>query len=125
MSYTHLSQETRYQIQGLREGGWSLREIDKQVSRDPSTISRELHRNAGDEGYVAKPAHRQSERRRHAASAQPRIDADPWSVVEAHLADGWSPEQIAGQGDVAVSHERIYQHIAADRQRGGTLWTGL
>ena len=125
MSYTYLSQETRYQIQGLREGGWSLREIGKQVSRDPSTISRELHRNAGDEGYVAKPAHRQSERRRHAASAQPRIDADQWSVVEAHLADGWSPEQIAGQGDVAVSHERIYQHIAADHQRGGTLWTGL
>ena len=39
MSYTHLSQETRYQIQGLREGGWSLREIGKQVSRDPSTIT--------------------------------------------------------------------------------------
>jgi IS30 family transposase len=102
-----------------------LREIGEYVSRDPSTVSRELRRNADQECYVAKPAHRQSVQRRHAASGQPRIDAAQWLVVEAHLADGWSPEQIAGQGDVTVSHERIYQYIAADRQRGGTLWTGL
>jgi IS30 family transposase len=125
MHYTHLSQETRYQIQSLHDGGWSLREIGEHVSRDPGTISREIHRNKDDEGYAAKRAHQRSVQRRVAASAQPRIDAAHWPIVEGQLAQGWSPEQIAGRGDVAVSCERIYQYIAADRQRGGTLWTGL
>jgi IS30 family transposase len=57
--------------------------------------------------------------------ALPRIDAQTWAVVEACLHEDWSPEQIAGEGEVAVSHERIYQHIAADRQRGGSLWQHL
>ena len=30
-------------------------------------------------------------------------------------------EQIAGHGDVAISHERIYQRVAEDRRRGGTF----
>jgi len=46
-------------------------------------------------------------------------------VVNTQWVEGFSPEQITGRGDVAVSHERIYPHIAADRQRGGTLWTPL
>ncbi len=124
MHYTHLSQETRYQIQRLHDGGWSLREIGEQVSRDPGTISREIQRHTDDEGYAAKRAHQRSVQRRVAASAQPRIDAAHWPIVEGQLAQGWSPEPIAGRGDVAVSCERIYQYIAADRQRGGTLWTG-
>jgi IS30 family transposase len=32
------------------------------------------------------------------------------------LAEHWSPEQITAEA--LISHERIYQHIAADRQRG-------
>jgi IS30 family transposase len=41
----------------------------------------------------------------------------------------WSPQQIAGwlknnQG-IAISHERIYQHIWTDKRRGGTLYKHL
>lgn len=125
MSYTHLSQDERYQIQTLRDGGFSLREIGVQLARSPSTISRERTRNAGSESYKAKPAHRKSVQRRHVASTQPRIDEEHWPLVEARVVEGWSPDQIAGHGDLAISHERIYQHIATDRQKGGSLWTHL
>lgn len=46
-------------------------------------------------------------------------------MVAARLREDWSPAQIAGHGAVAISHERIYQHIAADRRQGGALWTHL
>ncbi len=42
-----------------------------------------------------------------------------WAAVEARFtAEQWSPVQIASEE--SISHERLYQHIAADRQRGGT-----
>ena len=126
MNYAHLGQEERYQIQWLRKGGWSLEAIGSELHRAPSTISRELRRNApkGD-GYDHRAAQRQAAQRRHAASTLPRIDAARWTTVEARLREDWSPEQIAGTDEVVISVERIYQHIAADRQRGGTLWQHL
>lgn len=126
MSYTHLSQEERYQIRWLRKGDWSLEDIAADLHRAASTISRELRRNATPEGgYDSRHAQRRAVQRRHAASSLPRIDAQTWVTVEARLREDWSPEQIAGSDAVAISAERIYQHIAADRQRGGTLWQHL
>jgi IS30 family transposase len=41
----------------------------------------------------------------------------------------WSPEQVSGwlkvSQDIAISHERIYQHVWADKCRGGTLFKHL
>lgn len=123
LSYTHLSQDERYQIQHLHRGGFSIRDIGEHLQRDPSTIRRELERNThGAERYDARQAHRRSTLRWQAASARPHLPNEVWPLIEARLADGLSPEQIAGEGRVAVSHERIYQHVARDRQRGGTLW---
>ncbi len=55
----------------------------------------------------------------------PRVAAETWTVVEAKLAETWSPEQISGHfkanGQAGVSHEAIYQRIYADKRRGGTL----
>lgn len=125
MSYTHLSQDERYQIQCLHSGGFSAGEIGRDMKRATTTISRELRRNADDVGrYQARPAQRQSTKRRHAASTQARIDPERWVAVEARLTTAqWSPVQIASEA--SISHERIYQHIAADRQRGGKLWLHL
>ena len=125
MSYTHLSQDERYQIQTLHRSGFSTREIGELIQRDASTLSRELRRNGGEPGYEARDAHRQSRQRRHAASVLPHIAASTWTVVDAYLIEDLSPEQIAGLANLTISHERIYQHIAADRRRGGTLWTHL
>ena len=44
-------------------------------------------------------------------------------LVEGKLRHQWSPEQIAGwlvrDHALSISHERVYQHIRADRQAGG------
>jgi IS30 family transposase len=126
MGYTHLSQSERYQIQRQYKAGLSRRQIAEGMGRAVTTISRELRRNANEAGkYTAREAHRESVRRRHRASARPRLDAATWKVVEARLREQWSPQQIAGTAEVAISHERIYRHIANDRQQGGSLWREL
>ncbi len=125
MSYTHLSQDERYQIQCLHNGGFSAGEIGREMKRATTTVSRELRRNANEMGkYLARHAHRRSTKRRHVASTQARIDPGQWAAVEARLTtEQWSPVQIASEA--FISHERIYQHVAADRQRGGKLWLHL
>lgn len=125
MSYTHLSQDERYQIQHFHGGGFSAREIGAELKRAATTISRELRRNSSEAAkYHARAAQRQSAKRRREASAQARIGPEQWATVEARLTvEQWSPVQIASE--VSISHERIYQHIAADRQRGGKLWLHL
>lgn len=126
MGYTHLSQSERYQIQRQFNAGLSRGQIAAGLGRNKSTVSRELRRNAREVGtYAAREAHQRSVGRRQAANAQPRIDAPAWATVVAKLREQWSPAQIAGSGVVAISHERIYQHIAHDRQQGGTLWREL
>jgi len=125
MRYTHLSQDERYQIQRLYRSSVSIHWIAEILDRSPSTISRELKRNAGDGSYQAANAQRVSVQRRSQASAVPRISLSEWRIVEDRLREEWSPEQIAGSGEVVVSHERIYGHIEQDRRRGGRLWKCL
>lgn len=128
MNYRHLTQEQRYQIQGLLRAGFANRSIATQIGCHPSTVSRERRRNGSGE-YEAATAQRRAVERRFAASSIPRIDATTWREVERAVREDWSPEEIAGrrrqQRRRRVSHERIYQHIAADRLAGGTLWRHL
>jgi len=49
--------------------------------------------------------------------------------VDDKLQQQWSPEQIAGwlnkEKIISLSHERIYQHVWADKRQGGELYTHL
>lgn len=121
MSRGHLTQPERYQAHALREAGMSLRAIGKRMERSPSTLCRELKRNRSAAGYLPDPAHVRAKERRRCASERPRIDPSHWPKIEALLREDYSPEQIAGRTGLA-SHERIYQHIAADHRSGGTLY---
>lgn len=125
MSYSHLSQDQRYQIQRLHRKGVSNAWISRLVECAPSTIGRELNRNGSGDRYEAKEAHSRSVVRRHKASSIPQITVSEWRIVEDCLREEWSPEQIVGSGEVEISIERIYQYIAVDRQRGGSLWRCL
>lgn len=75
-------------------------------------------------GIFPDPAHVRARHRRRQASRRARINPSHWPRIEALLREDHSPEQIAGATGLA-SHERIYQHIAADHRRGGTLHTLL
>jgi len=126
--YTQLTQEQRYQIYALMKAEHKQVEIAAIVGVDKATISREVRRNRGLRGYRPQQAHQFALRRRQ-AKAQPRITPAHWGLVERLLREDWSPEQIslwlAEEGHLAISHERIYQHILQDKAQGGDLYRHL
>ena len=52
--YEQLTQEERYTIQALNDKGFSQQVIADSINRHKSTISRELIRNRGVDGYKAE-----------------------------------------------------------------------
>ena len=98
------------------------------VGVDKSTISREVCRNRGLQGYRPQQAHRLALHRRQ-AKVQPRITPEHWRVIERLLREDWSPEQIslwlAEERHLAISHEWIYQIILQDKAQGGDLYRHL
>ncbi|WP_419615746.1 IS30 family transposase [Thiolapillus sp.] len=123
--YRQLTQEARYQITALKVLGYTQRQIARETGRSASTISRELRRNRGIEGYQAETAQRVADRRRREAGKRHKRTPELIAWVEARLRDDWSPEQIAGSlreaGYPLVSHEWIYRHIERDQKAGGDL----
>ena len=123
MTYTQLTQEQRYQLDALMKADFSQRQVAAELSVHPSTISRELRRGRGRRGYRPEQAHEKA-RARQLRRYQPRSAAATWRLVASLLRQEWSPEQIAGrlrrEGRARLSHERIYQHIYADKAKGGT-----
>ena len=111
----------REEIALARAGGESMRDIARTLGRSPSTISRELSRNADGQGrYRGTVAHalayeRASRPKPAKLATNPRLRAK----VEADLAKKYSPEQIAGrlkvefpdQPEMQVSTETIYQSL--------------
>jgi len=75
-SHRHLTREERYQTHALRKGGLSIRVVARAPDRVPSTVSRELRRDAGRRGYDPERAQRASERRLVAGSI-PAAGATP------------------------------------------------
>ena len=99
------------------------------MNRHKSTIGREMARNRGLRGYRPKQAHELARKRLLGCENGPRVADATWTVVDAKLAETWSPEQIAGylktNAQPTVSHESIYQRIYADKAAGGTLHLAL
>lgn len=86
-----------FQVADLRRDGVSVAKIAEQFNRAPSTIYRELKRNASSSGvYRPHEAHRQAVGRR-ARHHRRRIDTHPeqFDVISELLMQRWSPEQIS------------------------------
>ena len=95
-SYVHLSSLEREQIAVFHAAGHSNTEIAKTLARSPATISRELRRNTLPSGtYSPRLADGAYLERRQRAAILERDDRLRDFVVQ-RLAEGWSPEQIAG-----------------------------
>lgn len=128
--YHHVTREIRSQIYALKATGTSLRKIASVVERHVSTISREITRNTGGRGYRYKQADAKAvERRINASRAPKKLTPDLIAIIETHLREEWSPDQIAGRlkkkGIATISHEAIYQLIWKDKRSGGTLFKQL
>jgi IS30 family transposase len=111
----------REEIALFKAAGDSVRLIAERVGRSPSTISRELRRNADPRGgYRATSAHALAwERAARPKPAKLATNLVLRSKVEHDLKKRYSPEQIAGrlrvefpgQPEMWVSTETIYQSL--------------
>ena len=121
-SYEQLGLRERIEIYRLHADGKSLRCIAGVLGRSAAMISRELKRNSKASkkwtgGYDPQRA-QQLMLRRHARGRAHKLERQPQlrEKVLQRLAEGWSPEQIAGrmaQGPASerISYESIYRYI--------------
>jgi len=131
-AYSHLLDAERDQIPVMRAAGRSIGAIAGALQRAKSTVSRELRRNALPSGRYS-PLHAagayQLRRRREAIlEKNHRLRG----FVCDRLAEGWTPEQIAGwlkagheRGLRALGFEAIYAFIYRAARKGEELWRYL
>jgi IS30 family transposase len=127
--YNQITEEERYHIHAYKKAEYCLAEIAQMIGRHKSTIYRELSRNKGERGYRPKQAHEKASQRRQAACKAVKMTLELIKLIEAKIREDWSPEQIAGwlldEHNLILSHERIYQHIWANKRKGGDLYKHL
>jgi len=111
--------------------GCSMRDIAKELNKNPGTISREIDSKPprGVGKYIAYVAHRKALERIKKRGNLSKIDKYPKlkKYVLSKLKLGWSPEQISGRMEneyphskiMRISHEAIYQYIYNQIHRGG------
>jgi transposase, IS30 family len=121
-SARYLDREERYELARLRDAGLSVRAVAARLGRSPSTVCRELARNADPRtgGYQPERAHRLAwERQRRPKPSCLSQHPVLRGRVQQMLDRRYSPEQVSGRlkvlypGEPAmrVSHETIYQSI--------------
>ena len=130
MRRRQLTPGERSTIAYMRARGFSAAEIARCLGRAKSTITREVVRNRSPDGfYRASAAQKMTNRRRRVSRRNSHFSRIDWDFVEFFLSLDWSPEQVSSWLGllrwVSISHERIYQHIWADKAAGGRLWTHL
>jgi len=120
-SYRHLSADERETVSLGLARGHSLRTMASVLGRSPSTVSREVARNVTrGRPYRACTAHTLATGR----ACQPRrsrklLDPWLWQCVRTQLAEGCSPEQIAGRLRRAYPAD-MGKHLSTE-----TIYAGL
>ena len=123
ISARFLSQDERIEIADLRSAGLGIRQIADQLGRAPSTVSRELRRNASAAGYRPFEAHRrataQAGPRATGGGSRPASSCGSWSW-SSWPSGGARSRSAASCGcgsrparDVAVSREHLPGHLPA------------
>lgn len=115
MTYRHLAQEERDQIEILLRAGFTCTAVAQQLGRHPSTIVRERRRNAKARRYRAEHAQRLTQARRCKPSSRPHLLPEVMSQIEQGMSQRWSPVQIQDRCRVlelpVASHTSIYRYI--------------
>jgi IS30 family transposase len=110
----------REEVSRALAAGHSIRSIASQLGRAPSTISREIQRNGGQQCYRASHADQAAwDRARRPKTCKLVKNRRLARVVAGKLQSQWSPEQIAGwlkrtypdDETHQVSHETIYRSL--------------
>src|SRR3546814_420281 len=134
--YHQLTEPERYTLSVLKREGRSLRDIALSMKRSPSTISREIRRNATIDHNRPRPLYVPSKAQEHANGRRRRSRRIKHHAPEIHEViedllqrEQWSPEQIAdhfaGDPGRCISHMTIYRHVRKDQRQGGGLFRHL
>jgi IS30 family transposase len=118
----YLDQDERLHIADRLREGASLRVIAAELGRSPSTVSREIRRNAHQPTGAYRPHTAQARADARRPRPKPRRFADNdelRSVVQGWLEMNWSPEQISSmlrirfpdRPEMHVCHETIYRAL--------------
>src|SRR5688572_13537222 len=119
--YRHFSIEERCEIARRSKAGQSIRQVASALDRSPSSIARELKRNAASGDYAPTYATEQAHARRWKGSKllrKPQLQAQVLELLRRDL----SPEAVAArlaweQGKRVISYESIYRFIYAQIAR--------
>ncbi|NYS60510.1 helix-turn-helix domain-containing protein [Halomonas salicampi] len=107
----------------------SQRQVARDLGIHNSTISRELRRNAADDGYEPELAQRLSNDRRRTAWKWTKRLPSMINIVAKQLREEWSLDQISGFMapcvGIGVSHLWSYSLVWNDKARGGDLFVNL
>jgi transposase, IS30 family len=136
VEYKQLDFEKRCQIYGLWKAGYNQSEIAKEIGVHKSTISREFRKNItfvrtalGSWQYKPNYAQEYADERQRKKRKYIKFTKEVEDFVREKLLQEWSPEQISGYAKrhhlFSLSHERIYQFILADKEKGGNLYKHL
>ena len=120
MSYSHFTIEERISIKHLLAKGISIRQIAVELSRSPSSISREIKRNSHDSNpvdgtiYSVQKAERMHKVRVSKAHNIVQFPLEVIQIIEQRIKETWSPEQIAAfyKSDGFPCYKTIYKWIA-------------
>ena len=127
--YHRVTGEERRLIHRWRQEGHGPREIGRRLGRPASSVTREVQRNTGGNGYRHQQADEMARARAtrcvlRRLTEEIRLDAERGLREE-----GWTPQIICErarlEGRAHVCKETLYQHIFADAKAGGRLWTFL
>ena len=118
MGYNHISIFERESILLGTLQGLSIAKIAESLSRNKSTISRELRRNSQDENYSPIIADNKYKLRRKNCKMDKKLSDKTLRdfVADKFLNHQWSPEEISGRvktetGDGKLSYHTIYRGI--------------
>ena len=121
-SYKHFTQSDRYELAILLRKGYSQSDIGDVISKNKSSISREIKNNSVNGVYDPKKANQKAQSKRRFSKYQAmkiREHTKLEKYIEAKLKLYWSPEKIANRwntiekddSDVSISHVAIYKYL--------------
>jgi transposase, IS30 family len=121
MPYKHFTSDERDALQVMADRGLDKKSIARILGKDPSSVYRELDRNAHRRCYISGKAESIAQKRRQDSCTRPKLDNKllVHEIEHYFFNQDYSPEQISGalalkfQGDKSlhVSHETIYKHL--------------
>ena len=127
--YKQLTKIQRYQIASLKKADVLQKDIAVIIGVSASALSRELSRNTGKRGYRPEQANIKALDRRKNAAKAIKMTPEVCALIEEKILLDFSPEQVSGwlstEKDFKISHERIYQHVWANKRQGGELFKHL